>query len=432
MGIIILVIIAIIEFAITLYCIATKSYHSRIRSGLRIAEFVLFVLFALNRLIQWSFRWKLFTLFLLINALLSLLQLIHHKQENHYSASRVFAKSISMLLVASIALTPALVFPQYQLPSPTGDYSIATVNYTYSDQNRIESFTNTGEYRNVNVEFWYPDNAEGTYPLVVFSHGAFGVKKSNESTFRQLASHGYVVCSMDHPYHSGFTVDSNGKSTTVATEFFNEYNAMGTSLETDYQYTQKWLKLRTDDINFVLDTIINNTKNKSCETDKVYQLVNQYKIGVFGHSLGGAAVSAVARQRNDIDAVINLDGPFWGDLLGIENGEALINTQKYPDPRLTVYTDSLWGKMNNDPMYAPNVRFLSDTHENMYTIHFDGSLHMSLTDLSLISPILSNIMQGGNALIDPYVCIQTLNETVLDFFNCYLKGDRAFTVHESY
>jgi dienelactone hydrolase len=431
MGIIIFIIIAVIEIAIALFCIVTKSYHNKTRNVARIIELSLFVLLTLLSVIEWGFRWKLFALLLLLNALLAVWQMLRCKQ-TPYSTTHVIVKTFSMLLIVILTLTPALLFPQYKLPNATGEYNVATVTYTYSDQNRIENFTNTGEHRNVNVEFWYPDNAEGTYPLVVFSHGSFGVKKSNESTFRQLASHGYVICSIDHPYHSSFTLDATGKATTVAAEFVNEYNAMGTSLETGYQYSQKWLKLRTEDINFVLDTIINKAKNKNNDTAKVYQLINEDKIGVFGHSLGGASVSAVARQRNDIDAVINLDGPFWGDLLGIENGKSVINTEKYPSPLLTVYTDSLWGKMDNDPLYAPNVRFLSDTQQNIYNIHFSGALHMNLCDLSLISPTLSNIMQGGNASIDAYNCIQTLNETVLDFFNCYLKGDGNFTVRESY
>ena len=107
-----------------------------------------------------------------------------------------------MLLLVVIAVTPALIFPQYKLPKMTGKHEVATVNYTYTDQSRIETFTNTGENRKVNVEFWYPKDAGGKYPLVVFSHGAFGMKTSNTSTFMELASNGYVVCSIDHPYHS--------------------------------------------------------------------------------------------------------------------------------------------------------------------------------------------------------------------------------------
>ncbi len=63
----------------------------------------------------------------------------------------------------------------------------------------------TAGNRQVNVEFWYPSDGGGKYPLVVFSHGALGIKTSNTSTFIELASHGYVVCSIDHPYQALFT-----------------------------------------------------------------------------------------------------------------------------------------------------------------------------------------------------------------------------------
>lgn len=71
----------------------------------------------------------------------------------------------------------------------TGPYVVATAAYTYIDKDRIEEFTDQEDNRFVNVEFWYPEEADGTYPLLVFSHGAFGIKTSNTSTFTELASH---------------------------------------------------------------------------------------------------------------------------------------------------------------------------------------------------------------------------------------------------
>lgn len=69
------------------------------------------------------------------------------------------------------------------------------------------------------MEFWYPKNADGTYPLLVFSHGAYGIKTSNGSTFTELASHGYVVVSIDHPYHSFYTQSEDGIVTMINSDF---------------------------------------------------------------------------------------------------------------------------------------------------------------------------------------------------------------------
>ncbi len=42
-------------------------------------------------------------------------------------------------------------------------------------------------------------------------------------------------------------------------------------------------------------------------------------IGVMGHSLGGASSVTLGRTRDDIDAVIDLDGTMLGEELSYEN-----------------------------------------------------------------------------------------------------------------
>ncbi len=72
----------------------------------------------------------------------------------------------------------------------------------------MESFRDDGAFRQVAVQFWYPaTEKEERFPLVVFSHGAFGYRMSNYSTYMELASNGgYVVlqcgASLFMPYFS--------------------------------------------------------------------------------------------------------------------------------------------------------------------------------------------------------------------------------------
>ena len=50
--------------------------------------------------------------------------------------------------------------------------------------------------------------------------------------------------------------------------------------------------------------------------------------------------------------------------------------------------------------------------------------------LPLISPFLASKLGTGE--IDPEECTDTLNQLILDFFNCYLKEQGTFSVQEHY
>lgn len=440
MGIIILTIALVIEAAFAAYCIKTKSSQRKIRSIVRIGVFITFVILVLLSVIEWSFRWKLFAAILLTWALLGTWSLIYNrflKQKNNKekkckTASIVF-KAIAMLLVVLIAVTPALVFPQYKLPKMTGEYKIATSKYSYTDKKRVETFSNTGENREVNVEFWYPQNVAGKYPLVVFSHGSFGVKTSNTSTYMELASHGYVVCSIDHPYHSMFTVDADGKYTMVNTSFVQEVLDCNNDVyddKEDLNLTKKWIKLRTEDISFVIDTIIKNAKDNGL--GPVYQLIDTDKIGLMGHSLGGAASAQVARERDDIDAVIDIDGEMSGEYIDFIDGKPVLNSKIYPVPILNFYSDDVMNLLKANPDFTYPNKAVSDTAPNAYDVYIKGTNHMSLTDLPLFSPLLTKLICGSVKKInsqtkaDKYYAIETMNNIVLKFFDSYLKGKGSF------
>lgn len=433
MGILLLVIAAVFEAAFAVYCIWTKSNQNKVRGMMRIGAFAVFVMFTLASVIEWSFRWVGIGLLLLVWAVLGVRTLLRSKEERQqFRCGRIVRHAVVMLVLVAMAVTPALVFPQYALPQVTGEYEVASVSYTYMDKNRMEQFTGTGENRVVNVGFWYPDNADGTYPLVVFSHGAYGINESNASTYTELASHGYVVCSIDHPYHSFYTASVDGTVVLVNSEYMQEVNNANKgvyTIEENYGLIQKWMKLRTDDMNFVIDTILEKAKTGS---ENVYQLVNTEKIGVFGHSMGGGASVWLGRERDDIGAVINIDAPLFSELVyNRETDDLAASGQPYTTPLLNMYSDSVWVQLNSNSTYAAN-KTIDEHGTEVYTVYFQGAKHMSLTDLALFSPMLANMLQGGRAEIDTYYCIETMNRIILEFFDCYLKGKGNFTSAGTY
>lgn len=327
------------------------------------------------------------------------------------------------LLLVSILSVSILLFPPYQPLGVTGSYDIGMVRYTFVDKQRFEIYSDTGKNRQVNVVFWHPEDVGGdeTYPLVIFSHGGLGTENSNESLYRELASHGFVIGAIGHPYHAFWTKTADGHTTFVSREYFNELRQEDakTDKEGSFRYYQKWLEIRTADINFVIDTILTKVANGA---DGVYVRVDGTRIGVMGHSLGGSAALAIPRQRHDIAAVIAFESPFLYDIVGVENNDFLWLDEAYPIPVLNIYSDSSWSYLSEWPQYARNAALLSDTSQIATNLYLPGAGHFSLTDLSLVSPLLTRLLEGGEPVHDRVKYLQKVNQACLEFLNRYLKN----------
>ena len=154
------------------------------------------------------------------------------------------------------------------------------------------------------------------------------------------------------------------------------------------------------------------------------------KIGAMGHSLGGAAATELGRTRDDIGAVIDLDGTMFGEVTGVENGIDIIRDEPYPIPILALdnaehHLLSAEEKENN-VLYCNNIVF-----ENAlcgYRAYIPETGHMNYTDLPMFSPFLAKML--GTGTVDAEKCMMAVNRTVLKFFNCFLKGNGEFNVQE--
>jgi len=363
---------------------------------------------------------------------------------------------IVVLIVLAILLIPKILFTDYEGLPTTGPYSVKMASAILVDKSRTESFENDGSYREVPAYFYYPDvtsasesgeMAEGTeeFPLVIFSHGAFGYYQSNTSTYMELASNGYVVISLDHPYHSFFTKDTSGKTIIVNPQFLQEVmyiNEMGTPEQEIIELSHGWLDIRTADMNFVLDSVKTakeltklppcwfTGEDTSAETIRgILAMTDTECIGLMGHSMGGAASVTVGRTREDIDAVIDLDGTMLGEQFSYINGVYDFYDEAYPVPLLSVSNEAHYFEGQELADWYVNSWVLANAKDAKYT-YFKGSGHMNFTDLPLFSPTLANMLGVGE--VDPEECVVKMNKLVLDYFNCYLKDLGEAVVQEGY
>ena len=422
MGLLTLTVALLAQAGFTGYCLLKQADQPKLRRGLRFGALGTAGILLLTGVYHWNMRWIPLILLLALFSIISLIGNFIKAKGRPFRKRKAVFRGMGGALLLGVVLLPAIVFPEYRHPAVTGEYAVATAQYTYVDESRIETYASTGENRKVNVAFWYPENATETFPLLVFSHGFCGIKNSNESAFVELASNGYAVCSIDHPYHSFYTVDDTGKTTLVDAGYMGEYAALSDDKAENLKLFQKWMDIRVSDMNFVIDTILKGHGG-------IYDMVDSSKIGVFGHSLGGATAMGIPRVRQDIDAVINLDAPMMCELTGVENDWYTIKPEPYPVPLLHIYSQYLYdnGILTDDGEYFEN-RLVSATAPASYEVVFRGAQHMSLTDLALVSPVLANALDSGRkAEIDKYYCIETMNRIILEFFDCYLKGTGSFT-----
>ncbi len=363
------------------------------------------------------------------------------------TGSKILSLIISVMLVIS-ASVPAFLFTDYEGRPTTGPYTVSQCNCILVDESRIETFENDGSKREVPAYFFAPAEAKDgeRFPLIVFSHGAFGYYQSNASTYLELASNGYVVVSIEHPYHSFFTKDTSGKTITVDRDFISGcMNANADMPEEEiYDLSRSWMDLRVADMNFALDALIAGADNKDTgcyrfeNDDSGKDVLNALthidtdKIGLMGHSMGGATAVEVGKIRDDIDAVIDIDGTMLGNMLGVKDGKYIIDETPYTIPLFELENEeSHWDLQEIAKMDYPYPNItIKDTAETYYCTYVEGSLHMDYTDLPLFSPFLAKLLGSGN--VDHAFVSDTVNSLEVRFFDCYLKGEGQFTVNDYY
>lgn len=328
---------------------------------------------------------------------------------------------VLVVMVAAVLLLKAWMFPPYEAPTGSGSYTVQNEIFTWIDESRIETFTDTGENRALTVGIWYPEE-EGSYPLVIFSHGAFGVLESNYSTYMELASNGYVVASIAHPYHAAYVEDVNGKVTIGDMEFMQQ--VYENDAEDDimvYENGKEWMALRTADMNFVLDTIL----EKTAMDEGLFAKIDVEKIGLMGHSLGGATAVQLGRERTDIDAVIDLEGSMLGEYVGFEDGYEIYNQEPYPIPVLDVNSRTVREMVEQTKAEHPEWEYVNyyvgKNAVDYREVVFNDAGHLNFTDLPMFSPALANLLGVGK--VNSEECMANVNEIVKIYFDYYLKNE---------
>lgn len=461
MGLIVLLILAAFAIALTVWTCLKEREKKSYRLCRLITRLAQIAVLIIAMILPFGQKWRFvpalifLIILLIIDALIVLIG--RNKAGGVQRAAGAIFSCVLFIVFTGLFLIPAFVFTGYKGLPVSGQYQTAEARAILIDSDRVDPFEEDGSLREVPVHFYYPVVSEGSveqFPLVVFSHGAFGYYQSNTSTYMELASNGYVVAALDHPHHAFFTEDTDGKMIIVDQDFLNEAmeQSDGGSADDNKEDTlaiyKRWMDLRTADMNLAVDKLIQASRdgeldeswflpdNDSAAILGVLHMTDTSKIGLIGHSMGGATSVALGRERDDIAAVIDIDGTMLSEYTDIVDGKLTVNEEPYEVPVLEFVN---WEQASELALHIeeyraegrayPNDELIRNA-ANGFTTTIKGTKHMDFTDLSMLSPVLGNMLGSGER--DTAEVMTIVNSLVLEFYDCYLKGEGVFTVQESY
>ncbi len=263
---------------------------------------------------------------------------------------------IFFCIAASIILLVFVLFLNlHNFPAPTGIYGVGKTHYHLTDHNRKETTIQNG-HRELMLHVWYPidkqktlqkspydhdaltniqefikqqskiplwslcglrytktyakDNApithdKTTFSVIIATHGAGPMIQQYSWLCEELASHGYIVIGINHPYLAGITRFPDGRIIK---------GLLDTKIKEGKEMVKLWkqaqLERGVEDVKFVLKSIAELNQQPS---SPLYNKLDLEYIGICGHSAGGSLAMRMCLEDKRIKAGIGLDSGTRGN-----------------------------------------------------------------------------------------------------------------------
>ncbi|OKJ05311.1 alpha/beta hydrolase [Kitasatospora sp. CB01950] len=242
------------------------------------------------------------------------------------------------LLPASPAqASPASPPCPIDLPAPTVGRPVGTTSLHLVDHNRLDPFEPASGARELMVQLWYPARTvagrarapyltsrvaaaidrylsldpgtlarlrpaahldapahPGPLPLLLLGHGRKGGRSNCTALAEELAAHGYLVAAVDHTRDATAVEFPDGRLV---------YSVLSDDPPSWDAADRLEIAARVADLRFVTDQLTSSRMPFS---------VDGRRIGVLGHSMGGAAAAEALRQDPRLRIGLDLDGGLFG------------------------------------------------------------------------------------------------------------------------
>ncbi len=398
-----------------------------------------------------QYRWQMFP------AYASIIVLVFLQKKSVHN----IIKFLFFIWMAFSVSLPAII-PIIKMPNLNGPYTIGSTIHHWVDKSRMEWFTNEdpNDMRQIMVQFWYPaertkkakrtpyvdninvrtesigiaggfpgflvrhieltktnsyldlevDSDPAPFPIIIYSHGITSMRYLHTSFAEKLANHGYAVIGLDHSYDANITIFPDG---SIA-----DYRSDITGHPDSITIRKKQINTRANDIRFIINQL------ERIQSGEIKHVLNGYldlsRIGVAGHSFGGATSTLVSFLDDRITASMALDS--WMNPVPIE-----VIEKGLAQPFLHIGRPH-W----EDSDYPSNYSFLDTLIQNnrgfSHQIIINNTLHMDYCDAPLFSPLVQIILDVGK--VNRHRSVYLVNQVSLEFFDQYLRDTPSLMLNQ--
>jgi dienelactone hydrolase len=382
-------------------------------------------------------------------------------------------KAVGVLaLIALAALTVLLAAlwvdhgRSIPLPAPSGSYKVGRATYLWRDETRINAYAPIAfTKQDLAVWIWYPaaptpstrkseylpgywiralerhegfilgrllsrdltrveahswsgpevSSEQAMYPVVILRAGGRALSSDYTTLAEDLASHGYIVVSFDAPYRTVITAFPDGRVATRAAG--GDFDRMPSATTTQHLATQL-MSVWIADSKFVLDQL--QELNANDPTGRFKGKFDLQKVGIAGHSLGGATAAQFCHDDPRCAAGIDIDGMPFGNVI----------REGLHQPFFFLMSDHSRESGSEPQMVERNIESIYDhvPEGKRWGLTIMGANHFTFSDQMFTkSPILMFFLRRAGVMgsLEKRRGLAITSACVLTFFEVYLKGAPA-------
>jgi predicted dienelactone hydrolase len=376
--------------------------------------------------------------------------------------------ALAIFAVVGLAMLLALLWWEHKteitLPAPTGHFAVGRTTYAWVNNAQTDELAPSSEAkREVVVWMWYPSAAapaataveylpapwrlaeahhsgvlmsqfltrdlslvrahstsdpevspeQRSYPVVIMRAGGGALTTDFTILAEDLASHGYIVVGFDAPYRT-FVVVLPDNRVVIRPPTNDPENVPADQAN---RLINNLLSMWTSDANFVVSQL--QRLNAADPSGKFTGRLDMQRLGMFGHSFGGAQALQFCHDDSRCKAGIDIDGAPYGSVVqdGLKQPFMFILSDHSHD-----LPDSASGQIH------ANFQSIYDRLPNGRSfITIRGANHFSFSDQMLLKShyVIGLLRIFGFGRLDGRRGLAITADYVHTFFDVYLKDAPA-------